>query len=50
MGRNLMGGYAAYTNAHRIVSEANSGSTERDMQSISVTVSVTVSWTAVREN
>jgi hypothetical protein len=45
MAADLMAGYVAYTNAHDIVAEADSGSADPDLQSISITVSVTVSWT-----
>ncbi len=46
MAADLMAGYTAYTNAPDIVAEADSGSADPDLQSISVTVSVTLSWTA----
>jgi hypothetical protein len=46
MAADLMAGYVAYTSARDIVAEADSGSADPDAQSISVTVSVTISWTA----
>jgi hypothetical protein len=46
MAADLMAGYVAYTNAPDILAEAQSGSAEPDEKSISVTVSVTYSWTA----
>jgi hypothetical protein len=45
MASDLMAGYVAYTNAPDILAEAQSGSAEPDEKSISVTVSVTYSWT-----
>ncbi|HEX4790924.1 MAG TPA: hypothetical protein VH372_20850 [Actinospica sp.] len=45
MATELMAGYTAYTNAPDIIAEAVSGAVDPDEQSISVTVSVTYSWT-----
>ena len=46
MASELMAGYTAYTNAPDIIAEAVSGAATVDPESISVTVSVTASWTA----
>ena len=45
MASELMAGYTAYTNAPDIIAEAASGTLSADPDSISVTVSVTYSWT-----
>jgi len=49
MTTDLMAGYVAYTNAQDIVAEADNGTGDMELQSISVTVSVTISWTRAQD-
>lgn len=45
MAAELMAGYTAYTNAPDIIAEAVTGTLSVNEDSVSVTVSVTYSWT-----